>query len=174
MGAQPVIPNVRVDDSEIDFPVLSRKKASKSLSSEDEEAIRPILERGELLHRYMEIVDLKSKDTSFIADQSDRALIDAALKMECFQDLEGAEIYKEYGYFDTELNNQGYIDLLVVKGDIYWIIDYKTSHIEDLEYDNQLKNYARNVMRLFHINKDKVKMTLVSLMQGKSRDIAQE
>ena len=174
MDAQPVIPHVRVDDSEIDFPVLSRKKASKSLSSEDEEALRPILERGELLHRYMEIVDLKSKDTSFIADPSDRALIDAALKMECFQDLEGAEIYKEYGYFDTELNNQGYIDLLVVKGDIYWIIDYKTSHIEDLEYDNQLKNYARNVMRLFNINKDKVKMTLVSLMQGKSRDIAQE
>ncbi|MCR5490771.1 MAG: UvrD-helicase domain-containing protein [Bacilli bacterium] len=164
---------VLVDDTKFDFPVIEAKKASKGLSPEDEEAIRPILERGELLHRYMEIVDLAVKDTSFIKNESDRELIDKALSMPCFQGLENALIYKEYGYFDPELNSNGYIDLLVVRDGAYEIVDYKTSHIEDPEYDDQLKNYARNVARLFNIDQKKIKLTLVSLMRTVSREVIQ-
>lgn len=165
------LPKVDIDDTPIDFKPFGKKKASKTLSAEDEETIRPILERGELLHRYMEIVDFRTKDTSFIADPSDRAIIDRALKIPCFQDVEEADIYKEYGYYDPELNSQGYIDLLLVKDGNYWIIDYKSSHIEDEAYDAQLKNYARNVARLFNVEQSKIRMTLVSLLQGKSREV---
>ena len=163
--------NFVYSDAVLEFPTITIQKASKSISSEDEEAIKPILEMGTELHRCMEIVDLMTKDVSFIANPKYKAMIAKALQMECFQNLEGAEIYKEYGYYDPDLGSMGYVDLLIVRQGQYEIIDYKTSHIDDPSYDIQLRNYARNIGRLFEVDPASIKLTLVSLAQGKMREV---
>ena len=163
--------NFAYSDTVLEFPTITIQKASKSISSEDEEAIKPILEMGTELHRCMEIVDLATKDVSFISNPKYKAMIGKALQMECFQDLEGAEIYKEYGYYDPDLGSMGYVDLMIVRHGQYEIIDYKTSHIDDPSYDLQLRNYARNIGRLFGVDPASIKLTLVSLAQGKTREV---
>ena len=171
-GSFPAPPSLAVDDEEIRFPLIVKTRASKTLASVDEEAKRYALDQGIELHRCMEIVDLRTKDTSFIPNPMYRKMITRALQMDCFASLEGAEIYKEYGFFDSELGSMGYIDLLIIRDGKYEIIDYKTRKISDPAYDEQLRNYARNVARLFGVKQEDIKLTLVSLAEGKTRQVA--
>ena len=156
--------NLKVDDSIIDFPLRIKEKASKSLTKDEELPAKEVLDYGTRLHRLLELVDLKTKDTSFIKNPSDRSVIDKVLKLEIFSNLDDAEIYQEYGYYNEELSTVGFIDLLIVKGGHYYIIDYKARNIFDPEYEKQVHTYQRNVKNIFNvINSDNIHLYLLSI-----------
>lgn len=156
----PKLESISIDDSHIEFDIRKQLRASKSV--DEELPSKQILDFGIKLHRLMELTDLKTKDTSFIIDKHDKYLIDNVLKLDVFKDSDNAEIFKEFGYFDDELNTTGFIDLLIKKDDEFIIIDYKAKHVVDEGYTNQLHAYARNINRLF--NTTKIKMYLLSIV----------
>lgn len=162
-----------IDDTDIEFPIRIHEHASKS-SAEEDLPPAEILDRGTRLHRLLELMDWKAKDTSFIEDPTDKAIIEKALQLPIFADLARANVYPEYGYYDEVLETTGYIDLLFEKDGIYTIVDYKTRHIDDAAYDNQLKTYARNVMSLFKVPASKIRLVLVSLIEARTREVKLE
>ena len=123
------------------------------------------------LHRLLELVDFKKKDTSFIEDKADRKLIDDVLNLPLFEDVNSYSIYKEYEYFDEINNTNGIIDLLLVKEKNALIIDYKTTSFDDINYDNQLKTYRRNISKIFKIDEENIKMYLLSITRCKIRKV---
>ena len=167
----PKLPSLKVDNTPIEFKERIKLRASKHTIDEELPA-QEILDRGIKLHRLLELVDLKSKDTSFIKNKDDRELIDKVLKLDIFNDLDNASIYQEYGYYDEELLSSGFIDLLIIKDDEYYIIDYKNRNIYDNAYDSQLRTYMRNIKTLFNINdSSKIHLYLLSIELGKLRKV---
>lgn len=159
-----------VDDSKITFDKINTFRASIKLSTDAEKEIKDSLEYGTYLHHLLELVDFKTKDTSFIKDNKDKLLIDEVLKLDIFN-LDDATIYKEYSYYDELYDTVGSIDLLYVKNGIYYIVDYKSSDIEKEGYINQLYTYRRNVMDRFNIKESDIKMYLVSIINKKYKEI---
>lgn len=160
----------RVDD-EITFAPVINQTASHTVSHMEDEEIADALEKGTRLHRLMELVSFTTKDTSFIRDKRERALIDRILKNEIFVGVDDDCVQKEFAYYDEIFNTSGSIDLLIHKGDTFIIVDYKTSDISPLYYDEQLHVYQRNIMNLYHVDKDKIKLLLLSLTTGKIREV---
>lgn len=130
----------------VEAVVKERKKASKtSVEPVDEGA----LAYGTRLHRLLEVVDFKTKDTSFIFSEKERATIDRVLALPVFDDISNAKVYHEYEFYDEDENIHGSIDLLLVFDDYAYIIDYKTKHIDDPAYEKQLSIYKSFVERKF-------------------------
>lgn len=143
---------------------ISGKRASKANLGADMGA----LVYGERLHRYLEIVDLESKDTSFIASPKDRALIDKVLAMGVFADLKGAKVYREYVYPDHESGGQGSIDLFIKYADRIVLVDYKTKNIDDPEYLDQVERYASYLRSAFNVPVEKY---LLSIIKGELKRV---
>lgn len=159
----------KVDDSIIVFNKRTHKRASKEFKDEDVDM--SILDRGTYLHQLLEITNLKSKDTSFIKNVEDKRIIDNVLKMDLFENLQDAKIYKEYTYYDDKLDTTGSIDLLIVKDDTNYIVDYKTSNYDDPSYIDQLHTYRDNVEKIFKIDRAKIKMYLLSIIRCQIKEI---
>lgn len=194
------IPEFHTDDTPIEFKPVIKKRASKSEvifeDQEDEErqierenfiqnkgaengdSSEKAKERGIYLHKLLQLVDFSTKDTSFITEcasdkhqaQFDRALVDRILSMEIFDDKE-ALYYPEYTYYDDEYQTHGSIDLLIQRGDSFDIIDYKTTHIDDPAYIEQLKTYRRNIACIFKIDPKKINLYLLSITKAKLKKI---
>lgn len=166
-------PNAKqISDAPILFAPAEKKRASKKRTILDpDDPVKEVLDYGTRLHRYMELVDLKSKDTSFIANEKERKLIDKVLGFSVFEDVSRFEIYQEYGYFDTEFMTTGSIDLLMVSDDEIRIIDYKTKHIDDPAYIDQLRVYRRNVCALFDAPSSKVRAFLLPLTGEEASEV---
>ncbi len=161
---QQSLPAFVTDDSGIEAKPFEMRRASKT-SDEDEEPDQYILDLGTRMHRYMELTDFGTKDTSFIENEKERKIIDKALQAPFFDDLENAKTYSEYGYYDEEFKTSGYIDLLLVKTDEIVIIDYKLKHIDDEAYTDQLHTYKRNIEKIFGTERP-VNCYLLSLTTG--------
>ncbi len=99
-----------------------------------------LLELGTKLHEVMEILDFKNPDYSFIQDSFVKDCAKAFLNNELTKDIKKANIYKEYEFIDNDVH--GIIDLLLIYDDHIDIIDYKTKHIDDENYDAQLEVYV--------------------------------
>lgn len=153
----------KIYDNEISFDPVKTFRASIKIATDEEKEIKEKLDYGTYLHHLLELIDFKTKDTSYIKDKKDRDLIDKALKLEVFNDLDKATIYKEYEYYDDLYDTVGSIDLLYIKNGIYYIIDYKSSDINKEGYINQLYTYQRNVMEKFKVKSDSIRLYLVSL-----------
>lgn len=156
--------DLSIDDEPIEFKERIHLRASKS--THDEELPSEILDYGTHLHRLLELTDLKTKDTSFIKDEKERQMIDKVLSLGIFANLDSATIYQEYGYYDEELLTSGFIDLLIVKNDEYYIIDYKSNYINDEEYTSQLHAYQRNVANIFNVSDEHIHLYLLSIKKG--------
>ncbi len=157
-----------VDDSDISFEIRTHMRASKANITDEDLPTKEILERGTYLHRLLELTDLVSKDTSFIQNRWDRKLIDNVLSNDIFNDLGSAKVFKEYGYYDDLLSTTGFIDLLYIKGDEYYIVDYKSKHTDDDDYVNQLNTYKRNIKKIFNVTDDsKIHTCLLSIIDNK-------
>lgn len=166
----PDLYEVDINNEVIEFKERKYSRASKIYASDIDSPVQWILTTGVRLHKLLELVDFKTKDTSFIKNSKDKKLVDDLLKNEIFSDLSNAVIYKEYGYYDEEINTTGFIDLLIVKDNEYFIVDYKTKHIDDEDYDKQLETYERNVRRIFKLDKSrKVHLALLSIVDNKLR-----
>lgn len=158
---------VKVDDTSISFQVREHARASKLTLTNEELPDKTVLERGTYLHRLLELVDLVNKDTSFIKNKWDKKLIDNVLSNHIFDNLDQCEIYKEYGYYDEVLLTNGFIDLLYIRNGEYYIIDYKSKHVDDDDYEEQLHVYQRNVEAIFKTNKDHIHLYLLSISDNK-------
>ena len=160
-----------VNNDDIEFKERCKKHASKALIKDEENPIEDLLELGTHLHLLMELVDFNNPDLSYIKNEKEREIIKNTLDLQLFRDLRGGEFKSEFGYYDEILATTGFIDLLVIKDGIYYIIDYKTKNIDDEHYDEQLNIYKRNVNYLFGVSEDKIKMYLVSLVDNKVREV---
>lgn len=154
------------------------KAKEEGLTTSKEDEIK--FKRGTYLHHLLEMVDFKTKDTSFICypenaplyiKPNDKALMDKILALPIFKDLDQANIYQEYSYYDEIYHTNGSIDLLIQKGDKFIIVDYKTNHIDDPDYINQLKTYQRNIVSLFKTKEENVSMYLLSINQAKLKEV---
>lgn len=124
-------------------------RASKSsMEPLDESA----LAYGTYLHRLLEVTDFRSKDTGFIQNEKDRALIGRVLAHPLFARLENALIYKEYAFYDKKKNLHGSIDLLLVYPDHAVVVDYKAKSISDPHYLEQVALYKAFVEESFKRN----------------------
>ena len=163
----PKLADIKVSNDPIVFKQREHLKASKT-TSDEELPSQEVLDYGTYLHRLLELVDLKTKDTSFIKNEHDRKIIDKVLTLHLFDNLDNASIYQEYNYYDEELLSTGCIDLLIVKDDHYYIIDYKAKHTGDEAYIKQLHTYQRNVKQIFNIKDDtKTHLYLLSILDCK-------
>ena len=155
--------NYEINDDDINFDPIKTFRASIKIATDEEKEIKEKLDYGTYLHHLLELIDFKTKDTSYIKDKKAKELIDKTLKLEIFNNLDNATIYKEYEYYDDLYDTVGSIDLLYIKDGIYYIIDYKSSDIDKEGYINQLYTYQRNVMEKFNIKSDSIKLYLVSI-----------
>ena len=164
----PSLKEIKVNNDKINFTTKIHLRASKTPVNDEDLPVQEVLDRGIYLHRLLELTDLKKKDTSFIKDKKDKELIDKVLSNDLFKDLDNARVYQEFNYYDEELLSSGYIDLLIIKNDEYYIIDYKAKHVYDPAYVNQLHTYKRNVMNIYHVKDEKkIHMYLLSIIDNK-------
>lgn len=165
-----VLPELTEDKREVSSSVVEHRRASKFLS--DEETIpEELVSKGTLFHRYMEVVDLRTKDVSIdvFECEEDRRRIRKVLSLPLFSHLEDAQIYREYRFDDREGHAQGSIDLLLLRPDEVDVVDYKLKHLDDPAYVEQLRTYRRNVERLFPGKK--VRTFLLSLFDARLQEI---
>ena len=164
-------PVLSEDDTPISYDATEKRRASKFLSDEETPG-SALLERGILLHRYLEVVDFKTKaiPAGIFQSEKDRKTIEKVLSLPLFASLEGARIYKEYPYFDETLESNGIIDLLVVRERRIDIVDYKLKNIDDRAYREQLETYRRNVARLFGAEKE-IHTYLLSILDARVEEV---
>ena len=109
----------------------------------------------------MQYVDFVSKDTSFIKSKYDRANIDKVLSLDIFKDLDNVRIYKEYNYYDEDIDENGIIDLLLVYEDHCLVVDYKLKNADEEKYASQLNAYKSYVEKVFKKPTDAVLISLL-------------
>ena len=123
---------------------------------------------GTRLHRYLEVVDFASKDLSFIPNENDRIRIKKVLELPIFKDAHKGNRYSEYSYIDPLDGKQGSIDMFIVYPDHIDLFDYKSSNIDDPNYDKQVLSYSSYLERMF---KKKVNSYLLSIATCRLRII---
>ncbi len=166
----------RLNDEEIVFALREKQRASKnsSLVLEDEE-LKENLARGTYLHRLLEFFDFSHPDLSYIKEPKDKALIEKLIQLPLMQEaLSSDELYQEYGYFDRFYQTTGFIDLLFIKNGHIYIVDYKTSDIDDPEYANQLHTYQRNIQEIFHVKPTDISLYLLSILRCQVKEVPTE
>lgn len=126
------------------------------------------LEFGSELHYLLELVNLKTKDVSFIKDNYKKHLITNVLKLDIFKDLDETQIFKEYSFYDEDTDLNGIIDLLLIKEKEIAIIDYKTKNIDDEAYNRQLNIYKDYIIKTFNMP---VKTYLLSIVDADIKEV---
>ncbi len=162
----------KLDERPLSFSSMTKKRASKTIAWNDEEVPSSmVLEKGIHLHRLLELVNIATGDVSFIQSEEDRKRIIKVLDLPLMRLAKESEIHSEYQYFDIEAGTSGSIDLLFIHNDEYYIVDYKTSHLDDPAYRTQLLTYSDNVSRIFGVKKEKIHLYLVSILKAIQREI---
>lgn len=112
--------------------------------------------------------------TDFLSSHmNEKKIIDKVLSNSLIKNaFHASHIYPEYGYYDTENNTTGFIDLFYIKDDEYYIIDYKLKHTENDGYIDQLHTYQKNIQRIFNItDSSKIHLYLLSLIDNKYYEV---
>lgn len=160
------IPLVTINESvKLSNEVVERTHASKQL---DEEIDNNLLLLGNKYHYYLELLDFKTLDTSFIKDEKDKKRLDRFLSNPLFKDLGSANIMHEYPFYDEEANVNGVIDLLIEHDDHIDIVDFKLSHVDDEAYDKQLNTYKNYISKL---TDKKINTYVTGILSGDIRKI---
>ena len=122
-----------------------------------------LLTYGQTLHRFLEVVDLESKETSFIKNSDDRSKIDKVLTLEIFNGVTRANAYREYRFYEQATNLEGIIDLFIVRQTHIDLIDFKLFNIASDKYEKQLDYYANYLVKTFNLP---VKIYLLSILKS--------
>ncbi len=162
----------RIDEREFVLAVEEHKRASKKIVLTDED--RPssfILEKGIKLHRHLEMIDIAEGDVSFISDYDERRIIKRVLDLPIMRLAKESIVHSEYQFNDPIAHSTGSIDLFFIHDDEYYIVDYKTSRINDPAYKDQLLVYRDNVSRIFRVEKEKIHLYLISIVKGEQKEV---
>ena len=154
-------------------------------------------ERGTAYHAFLELCDFSLKQKPEVEKQLAKMLesrriserqfsllnvdeLCEILSMSVFAELGGAMLYKEQEFLcrlpaneilETEADDgvlvQGAIDLLAVRGDNAWVIDYKYSHKDDealkKTYYKQLALYKKAVSIILGIPPENIRTVIVNI-----------
>ena len=145
--------------------VVVNKHASKEL---DDDVDNELLLLGNKYHYYLELVDFSTLDTSFIEDELDRKRITRFLSNDLFKNMKDANVMHEYPFYDEEENVHGVIDLLVEHLDHIDIVDFKLSHVDDIQYEKQLNTYKRYISK---ITKKPIRMYVTGILSGDIKEV---
>lgn len=132
------------DEVKLDDSVIEHKRASK----EANDASSELLALGNKYHYYLELIDFKNIDTSFIKDRHDKYLIDRFLSNPIFHKEGLVKVAHEYSFYDEVNLVHGIIDLMLVYKDHIDIIDFKLSHVDDEAYEKQVGIYKDYVSQI--------------------------
>ena len=158
-----------VSDDVVEFKEKVHRRASKQIDiplSDLDNYAQIALENGVRLHRLLELVSFTTRDTSFIKDKKDREIIDRVLALSIFNGVTEENVKKEFTYYDEKNSTFGSVDLLMEKDGLYYIVDYKTSNIDDPHYEEQLFTYRDNLKAILKKEDKDFKMILLSILEG--------
>lgn len=125
------------------------------------------LEFGNRLHFLLEIVDLDTKDLSFINNEKEKSYINNIINHKLFKDVHSSNVRHEFEFID-ESGKKGIIDCLIEHDDHIDIIDFKTKNIDDENYKIQLQNYKKYIET---ITSKPIRLYLLSIVDCKEEEI---
>ncbi len=132
--------------------------------------LKATLKLGTDIHYYLEQIDFRNPNLSFIKEEKYRKCIGKFLRSELMKDVAQAKIYHEYEFIYQQDNQKkhGIIDLLLEYPDHFTIIDYKLKNIDDTHYNEQLNGY-RNYIE--SITSKPVECYLYSILTSETKKI---
>ena len=123
---------------------------------------------GTLYHKIFELLPIKKYSISSLNEDSDYLYKEKEISF-----------YADASYYDNKLSGSkilldGVIDLLFIKDDCYYIVDYKTDKVDNLEvlkdrYSIQLELYEIGVKEYYHAKK--VKKFIYSIALNKYTEV---
>lgn len=128
--------------------LIKPSKKVRASKDESEDANEELLNLGTRLHSYLEKVDFKHIDLSFIKDEKERNYIDRFLKLDLFKNAKDARALHEFSYYDEEEDVSGFIDLILIYDEHIDIIDFKLANIDDPNYVRQLGMYKHYLEKI--------------------------
>lgn len=137
-------------DNTIEY-LLDEKHGSHPSIELDNDVSEQLLKKGTKYHAYMQYVNLETKDTSFIKNIRERSDIDKVLRNDIFANIKEAKVFREYSYYDEDLDENGIIDLLIVYKDKCLVVDYKLKNADENKYKEQLDAYVKYVEKTFKL-----------------------
>ena len=142
------------------------KETHELLSKEN----RTNMRYGTHFHEVLELFDFKKKNYEVISEEFIVNKIKHMLMNPIFNDIENANIYKEYEFYYSEsnVNYHGIIDLMIEHDDHIDIIDYKLKNTTDSNYIKQLNGYKKYIESISEKN---VNLYLYSILDEKIVDI---
>ncbi len=153
--------NIEILDS---YKFLKDKYSPLRISkSKSDDASNEALELGNKFHYYLELVDFSNKDTSFIKNEKDKAIIDRFLQHDIFKEANKAKVCHEYAFYDELEDVNGVIDLLLIYNDHIDIVDYKLSKVDDEAYIRQVRLYKNYISR---VSDKKINMYIISILHN--------
>ncbi len=161
------VENITINNVEIKFSEIINKKGSKNVEFIDND-IQSKLDEGSKIHNLLSLIDLKTKDTSFINESRYKNVIDKFLRLDIFSNLKNTQIYKEYEFYDKNQDIHGFVDLIIADENEVKIIDYKLKNIDDEEYKTQLSIYKKYIQEKF---KKPCKTLLISILDNKIKEV---
>ena len=125
---------------------------------------------GTHFHEVLELFDFKKKNYEVISEEFIVNKIKHMFMNPIFNDIENANIYKEYEFYYSEsnVNYHGIIDLMIEHDDHIDIIDYKLKNTTDSNYIKQLNGYKKYIESISEKN---VNLYLYSILDEKIVDI---
>ena len=125
---------------------------------------------GTHFHEVLELFDFKKKNYEVISEEFIVNKIKHMFMNPIFNDIENANVYKEYEFYYSEsnVNYHGIIDLMIEHDDHIDIIDYKLKNTTDSNYIKQLNGYKKYIESISEKN---VNLYLYSILDEKIVDI---
>ena len=160
-----VYENIKVQEVNTNKEIIRKFTPSKTLSTSSS---KKNIDLGLTMHLILEILNFKNPNYDFIEDEFMKQLIKEFINSSIMSNVQNANIYKEYEFYDDVDDIHGIIDLMLVYDNHIDIVDYKTKNIDDPSYLKQLKIYKNYIARTFNKN---VKLYLYSILSSDIKSI---
>ncbi len=158
-------------------PVRDEKSFSKGISELMDEHTLTMIDKGNLLHDTLEMIDFFSEIDpqldALMLDENDKAIIKGFFDSSFMKSLTIEQVYKEYPFYFEEAQtvHTGFIDLLIKTNDAYLVIDYKLKAIDKPEYISQVKGYVDTLRKMTN---QKVEGYLYSILDQTFKTVEKE
>ena len=164
------IDKIDVNEINIHNKVVDEEHFSKETHELITKENRTNMRYGTHFHEVLELFDFKKKNYEVISEEFIVNKIKLMLMNPIFDDIEKANVYKEYEFYYSEsnVNYHGIIDLMIEHDDHIDIIDYKLKNTTDSNYIKQLNGYKKYIES---ISKKNVNLYLYSILDEKIVDI---